>query len=118
MAQIIMTWTRQDTNKPWILINTESINTGIFSSEEIEYFNLTKNYYRSLPGYITLYSNYINDNTFKMIIEFDTYENAQNAFNILQDPAEGSVFNTRKKIIANKLMQNNIEQYVFNMELV
>lgn len=112
-----MTWVRQDINKQWILINKESIDTGIFTEQEVRYFNLTKNFYNSLPGYVSLNSNYIGDDTFRLIIEFNTIENAQSAFNLLQDPSEGSIFNIRKKIIANKLAQNNIEQYQFSMEL-
>lgn len=118
MAQVIMTWTREDTSKQWILINRESIDTGIFTPQEAEYFYLTRNFYSSLPGYVSLTSSYVDNKTFKVIIEFDTVENAQSAFNLLQNPAEGSVFQIRKKIISDKLAENNMEQYGFTLELV
>lgn len=118
MAQVVMTWTREDTSKQWILINRQSIDTGIFTPEEAEYFYLTRNFYSSLPGYVSLNSSYVNDNTFKVTIEFDTIENAQSALALLQNPPEGSVFQIRKKIIADKLTQNNMEQYGFTVELM
>lgn len=117
MAQVVMTWTRQDTSNQWILINRESIDRGVFTPQEAEYLYLTRNFYSSLPGYVSLSSNYVDDNTFRVIIEFDTLENAQSAFNLLQNPAEGSVFQIRKKIISDKLTQNNIEQYGFTINL-
>ena len=72
MAKVLMTWTRDDTSKDWVIPNKETIDKGIFSKEEIDVIVNTRNAYSYLPGYVTSSTDFIDDYSYTFTLEFDT----------------------------------------------
>lgn len=117
MAQVVMTWTRDDTTKDWVVATPENIRDGIFTPTEINILTETREVYTSIPGFISVVNETPDANTFVARLEFDTLENAQSAYNLFLNPPVNSLFYIRRQLMLLKRGEMGVD-YQFNVEVV
>ena len=116
MAKVIMSWTRDDISKDWLIPNRQTIDTGVFTKEEADILFQTKDVYASLPGYVTSALEFLNDYTYTFTIEFDTQQAAESAYDTIKNPVVNSPFYLRQQLMNLKRNQLGLN-YTFAIEL-
>ena len=102
MAQLIMTHVRTDTTKPWVIVTYESAHSDLYTPEEIRILTATKQSVLDIPGYQSATHSFPNDNTYIITIQFDTLQHAQDAVDLISNPAPNSALDLRKTLLVQK----------------
>lgn len=102
MAQLIMTHVRDDTSKPWVIVTYESTHSDLYSKEELATLLETKQAVLDIPGYQSSTYSFPDDNTYVITIQFDTLQHAENAIDLISNPAPNSALDIRKTLISEK----------------
>ncbi len=102
MAQLIITYIRDDTTKPWIIVTPETTHSDLYTAEELNVLIATKQAVLDIPGYISPTHTFPNDNTYVITIEFDTLQHAQDAINAISNPTPNSLLELRKLLLTQK----------------
>lgn len=102
MAQLIMTHVRTDTTKPWVIVTAESAHSDLYTAEEINILNATKQSIFDIPGYQSATHSFPDNNTYIITMHFDTLQHAQNAINTFNNPEPNSLLELRKAFLIKK----------------
>lgn len=105
MAQLIMTHVRDDTSKPWIIVNYDTTHSEMFTNQELNMLIRTKDVFQSFPGYVSSAESFPNANTYVITLTFDTLQNAESARQTLMNPPANSVFDLRRQFIMQKRIE-------------
>ena len=110
MAKVVISLTRDDISKKWFIPGKPPLGaiSSVFTSEETDTLKETKNVYTSLPGYVSSYLTFVDDYKYTFTIEFDTQQNAESAFNILNNPLPNSPFFIIQDLINKKRQELNL----------
>lgn len=117
MSKVVMTWTRDDASKDWVMANRETIQKGgIFSTLEMSVLLETRDAVVTLPGYVS--STYVFPDEFTCVfnIEFDTPQAAESAYAVLSNPPTDSLFYKRQLLMSLKRQQLGLN-YQYKIEL-
>jgi hypothetical protein len=112
MTKLLITHTRDDTTKPWIIVNQQTTHSDMFTPQEIDVLISTKTVIDSLPGYLGSTESFPDDNTYVIEMKFDTLTNAQNAKQIIDNPPENSLWTLRRLLLKNKRTETLGESYI------
>jgi hypothetical protein len=117
MPKVVITWTRDDASKDWLLSDRKTIEKGFFTPEEASILAASKDAHSTLPGYVTSSVNFLDDYNYNFTIEFDTQQSAENAYNLLANPPVDSIFYLLKNLMIRKREQLGLN-YEHKIELL
>lgn len=100
------TVTRDNAANSWIFVTPDTIRSGVFSNTEILSLTESRDAVANLPGRINTTVQFLDDLTCVTLIEFDSYSNANTAYNMIVNPEPGSTMYTRKQIMETKRAQS------------
>lgn len=118
MTKLLITHTRDDTTKPWIIVNQQTTHSDMFTPQEIDILISTKTAIDSLPGYLGSTESFPDDNTYVIEMKFDTLVNAQSAKQIIDNSPENSLWELRRLLLRNKRMEMLGEAYTVETSIV
>lgn len=118
MVKLLLTHTRNDIRKPWVIVNAETTHSDMFTAQEINILISTKSAIDSLPGYLSSSGSFPDDNTYVIEMQFDTLVNAQNAKQVIDNPPENSLWELRRLLLRNKRMEILGEPYTVETSIV
>lgn len=118
MTKLLITHTRDDTTKPWIIVNPQTTHSDMFTPEEINLLISTKTAIDSLVGYLGSTESFPDDNTYVIEMQFDTLANAQNAKQIIDNPPENSLWTLRRLLLKNKRTETLGKSYIVSTNIV
>lgn len=118
MTKLLITHTRDDTTKPWIIVNQQTTHSDMFTPQEINVLISTKFAIDSLVGYLGSTESFPDDNTYVIEMKFDTLTNAQNAKQIIDNPPENSLWQLRILLLKNKRIEVLGKSYTVSTNII
>ena len=118
MTKLLITHTRDDTTKPWIIVNQQTTHSDMFTPQEINVLISTKSAIDSLVGYLGSTESFPDDNTYVIEMKFDTLVNAQSAKQIIDNPPENSLWELRRLLLKDKRIEVLGKSYIVSTNII
>lgn len=118
MAKLILSFHRDDIEKPWVIASPETIREqNMFTEDEVTVLYDSLMTIKALPGYISSVAEFPDIHTYRINMSFDTLDNAQAARVVFNNPTPGTLIYDRIQVLRSKRQELGVA-YVPSSEVV